>query len=170
MKFSTVLAWIARIVVGALFVSVGVSKIMDPIKFASDIQAYRMVPVEITHAMAFILPWLEVFAGAMLIVGPWRGEARFVIFALTVVFTIAKVWAEMQGLRISCGCFGGLLGPLEHALSGVNGIVFNFVLLGLMAADFFASKRQRGNEELRISVERGRPGESPVDSPRPGQA
>jgi uncharacterized membrane protein YphA (DoxX/SURF4 family) len=168
MTFPTLLAWIARIVVGGLFTFVGVAKIADPLKFAEDIQAYRMAPVEITHATAFILPWIEVLGGVMLVFGPWRGEARFVIFAMTIVFTVAKVVAEARGLRISCGCFGGMLGPLETALSGVNGIVFNLVLCGLLATDFFASKRQPASGEPRISVERGSGREIGPEPAKPG--
>src|SRR5262249_24375521 len=135
------LAWIARIVVGGLFSLAGVMKIMDPLHFAEEIQAYKMVPAQITHAMAFMLPWLEIFGGAMLILGPWRGEARLVVFVMTIIFTASKVSAEVRGLRISCGCFGSLLGPLEKTLSGVNGIILNVTLCCLMAADYFATRR-----------------------------
>jgi uncharacterized membrane protein YphA (DoxX/SURF4 family) len=150
--FPTALAWIARILVGGLFLLAGAMKIGDPLHFAQEIQAYRMVPDEVTNVMAFLLPWLEVFAGALLVIGIWRGEARLVIFGMLVVFTAAKVWAEIKGLRISCGCFGSLLGPLEKSLSGVNGIVLNVFLMGLLVADFICSRRP---STPRISVERG---------------
>ena len=171
MTFPSVLAWIARIVVGGLFVIAGIMKILDPLHFATEIQDYQMVPVGITNAMAYLLPWLEVFTGVGLIVGFWRGEARFLIFVMLVVFTIAKILAEARGLRISCGCFGNLLGQqLETALSGVNGIILNVALCGLLIADFFASKRGPVGGEPRISAERGGNGEGAGPSARPRSA
>lgn len=151
MSFPTVLSWIARILVGGLFLLAGVMKIKDPIHFAQEIQAYRMVPDQITHAMAFILPWIEVFAAAMLILGVWRGEARVLILAMLVVFTAAKIWTEAQGLRISCGCFGDFAW-LETILSGINGIVLNVFLCALLVVDFVCS-RQRSEPRITTQSE-----------------
>lgn len=150
MSFPTVIAWITRILVGGLFLLAGVLKIMNPLQFAQEIQAYRMVPNEITHAMAFIIPWIEVLAAALLILGVWRGEARVLILVMLVVFTAAKLWTEYKGLRISCGCFGDFAW-MEKFLSGVNGIVLNLFLSALLIADFVYARKA---DEARISVER----------------
>lgn len=146
-------AWIvagrtARFCVGGLFLLAAGSKLHDLPRFADEIRAYQLVPVVLTNGMAYILPWLELLAAVLLIAGAWRAEARLVLFALMAVFTIAKVWAELKGLRIDCGCFGHLLPALNHATRGAKGLVLNAVLLGLLVLDLISTARvQRWRRE-----------------------
>ena len=98
-------ALIGRLVVGGLFVYAASSKILDPMEFAEEVRAYELAPVILTNAIAIVLPWLELFAGVLLIVGFWRAEARLVIFLMMVGFTFGKVSVEVRGMDINCGCF-----------------------------------------------------------------
>lgn len=134
-------AWLSRCLVAAVFLLAAYGKISDPLKFAEEIQNYRMVPIAVTHLMAFTLPWIELAAAVLLVLGPWRAEARFVLFALLGVFTVAKAFVEIMGYPIGCGCFGGLGEAISKATAGVNGIILNAVLLGLLALDAYASAR-----------------------------
>ncbi|MBI5862954.1 MAG: DoxX family membrane protein [Planctomycetes bacterium] len=150
MSGAALLSWTARILVAALFIVAAWGKIEHPLEFAQEIQAYQLVLVDWTHVMAFVIPWLELISAIVLIVGPWRAESRFLLFSMLLVFTAAKIWAEMKGMKINCGCFGGILGSLEKSLQGLNGIIFNAFLLGLLVLDFAVSQAK---VQPRISVE-----------------
>ena len=151
-----VIVWVGRIIVAGIFGLFAFGKIEDPIKFAGQIQNYRMVPAEWTHAMAFTLPWLEIVAAALLLIGLWRAEARYWILFMLVGFTLAKLYVEIiQGRSIDCGCAGGILKDLfgasaEKILAGWNGIFLNCFLIALLIADMVFSRTQR---QPRISVE-----------------
>jgi uncharacterized membrane protein YphA (DoxX/SURF4 family) len=132
----------ARLIVGGLFLISAVGKIMIPEDFAEEIRAYEMVPVVATNAVAYILPWLEGLAGFLLIVGVWRSEARLVIAAMLVVFTIAKAYTFAEGKRIDCGC-GGTIHILKYIYNSPQGILTNLVLLGLLWIDWHAQRLSR---------------------------
>ena len=57
-------------------------------------------------ALAFYLPWLEIFCGLALVVWFLYRGALSILTASIVVFTLATVAAKVRGLDITCGCFG----------------------------------------------------------------
>jgi putative oxidoreductase len=130
-----VLSAVARILVALVFGAAAWGKIADPLKFAEQIQDYRLAPIATTHAIAFILPWLEALAAAGLLLGVCRRECRWLIGGLLVFFLAAKGWSHWQGLNISCGCFGGVLASFDKVLSGPMGFVLNAFLLALLIVD-----------------------------------
>jgi uncharacterized membrane protein YphA (DoxX/SURF4 family) len=127
--------------VGLVFLAAAYGKIQDPARFADEIRGYQMVPVIATNAMAYILPWTELFVALLLLAGVWRVEARVLVFAMLVVFTAAKLIAAAQGLKIDCGCFSGSIAAWTKWLNGWPGIVLNFVLLGLVALDWVGARK-----------------------------
>ena len=56
---------------------------------------------------AITLPWIEIVAGVLLVIGLWARAAAFMCVGMNVVFIIAIISALRRGLDISCGCFGG---------------------------------------------------------------
>ncbi len=130
-----------RLVVAAVFVLASAGKIYAPMHFAEQIQAYQMLPVAVTHAMAFILPWLEMLVALMYLLGIWKRETRLLLIGMLAVFVVAKSWVEIQGYNIDCGCFGwAWLKWLEDLLKGVPGIIFNLVLIGLLILEGVLSR------------------------------
>lgn len=131
----------ARVLVGGLFIVTAVGKIISPLEFAKEIQIYEMVPIEITHAMAIVLPWLEGVLGLLLLSCLWRAEARLLTAMLLVVFTVAKGYAYFAlGKTGSCGC-GGAIPILDALLALPQGIATNLVLIGLLGLDWSAARR-----------------------------
>jgi putative oxidoreductase len=57
-------------------------------------------------ALAFYLPWLEIFCGFALVVRFLYRGALSILTALILTFTFATVAAKVRGLDITCGCFG----------------------------------------------------------------
>jgi putative oxidoreductase len=97
---------IIDLVVAGVFIYAGVLKAIDPVRFAMDIDNYKMLPWSVAVALAFYLPWLEIFCGIALIVRRVYRGGLSILIALTLVFLIATIAAKIRGLDITCGCFG----------------------------------------------------------------
>lgn len=136
-------ALVARIVVGGLFVVSAIGKILDPGTFVEEVRDYQMLPVVATNAVAYILPWVELFAGLLLVTTIWRKEAGLIIGALLVVFTAAKTWTYARGIDIEgCGCGGGF-SVLNAIYDTPQGLLTNIVLLVLLWVDHRAARVRR---------------------------
>ena len=98
--------FILRLALGGIFIAAGVVKIINPAGFASDISNYRMLPHEWINLLAITLPWVEVIAGGLLIVGIWKRTNALLITLMLVVFLVAIGQAVARNLNIECGCFG----------------------------------------------------------------
>jgi len=97
---------IVDVIVAGIFIYAGVLKMVDPVQFANDIDNYKILPWPISVALAFYLPWLEIFCGLALIVRYFYRGALSILMALILVFTLATTAAKVRGLDITCGCFG----------------------------------------------------------------
>jgi putative oxidoreductase len=101
-------AWLAlplRWYLGCVFVFACAHKIAHPESFAVDIATYGILPLSLVNIMAITLPWMELAAGIMLILGLRARAAALMVFGMMVMFTVALAIALGQGLDLSCGCF-----------------------------------------------------------------
>lgn len=109
--------WVARLVVGGVYVWFGVNKIADPIAFLKAMHAYGMLPESppwLLNGSAVVLPWFEILCGLLLVCGIWRRHAAVLLLLLTAFFTVVVAWrahriAEAGGLplcgvKFDCGC------------------------------------------------------------------
>jgi putative oxidoreductase len=117
----------ARIVLGTLFVFAGAAKVYDPGEFAIEIQRYQLLPWIPGVLAALYIPWLEMFAGALLLLKRLERGAILLIGCLLLVFTLALVSAMFRGLNIDCGCFGKAF----TATGTILPLVRNILLLAL---------------------------------------
>ena len=97
---------LVRIALGGLFVFAGATKAYDPGTFAIEIQRYQVVPWIVGALSSVYLPWLEMLAGALLLLKRFERGALLVITLLLLIFTLALASAMFRGLSIDCGCFG----------------------------------------------------------------
>ncbi len=105
------------VLVGAVFIYAGILKVRDPLGFASDINNYQLIPWSVGVRFAFYLPWLELLCGCALVFHRFFSGAVFITLALMVAFIGATAWARIQGIDVSCGCFGSAgsnLSPTWH--------------------------------------------------------
>jgi uncharacterized membrane protein YphA (DoxX/SURF4 family) len=105
-RTSNILCLLLNLIVGGIFIYAGAIKALDPVQFASDIDNYKILPWPISVALAFYLPWLEIFCGLALVVRLLYRGALTILTALILTFTLATVAAKVRGLDITCGCFG----------------------------------------------------------------
>ena len=114
-QLSTIAWRLLAIIIGALFVYAGALKILDPVRFAGDIQNYHVLPWTLNVRLAFYLPWLEVICGLALIFRRLYSGALALLLALLLVFIGAGIAAKARGIDISCGCFGHVSDQLSFA-------------------------------------------------------
>lgn len=101
-------AWLglgARMYLAWVFLTACWFKIMAPASFAMDVATYDILPLFLVNAMALILPWIELFAGVMLVAGLRVRTASLLVAGMMVVFIVALGIALAKGLDMSCGCF-----------------------------------------------------------------
>ena len=97
---------IVGLVVAGVFIYAGVVKAFDPIRFASDIDNYKILPWTISVGLAFYLPWLEILCGLALILRRLYLGGLSILTALVLIFSGVTIAAKVRGLDITCGCFG----------------------------------------------------------------
>ena len=100
-------AWrIIDLVVGGVFIYAGVVKALQPVRFASDIDNYKILLWTISVGLAFYLPWLEILCGLALILRRLYLGGLSILTALVLIFSGVTIAAKVRGLDITCGCFG----------------------------------------------------------------
>ena len=129
---------------GDLLIDLQGIRLADPAGFAHDINNYRILPWTLSVALAFYLPWLEMFCGLALIARFLYRGALSILTVLIVVFMLATVAAKIRGLDITCGCFGH---ASQHwnfsAHLGLDLVLFGLVIFLLRGCrrDFTLSER-----------------------------
>ena len=104
------LPWVgllARLVLGGVLLLAGYLKAFSPDKSQMAVRAYEILPVSVANFLGIILPWLEIGAGLLLLVGLGIRYASIFGSVLMLIFVIAISQAWARGLSIDCGCFGG---------------------------------------------------------------
>ena len=105
-RTSNIIWRILDFVLAGIFIYAGALKALDPVQFASDIDNYKIFPWPISVALAFYLPWVEIFCGFALIVRLLYRGALSILTTLILTFTLVTIAAKVRGLDITCGCFG----------------------------------------------------------------
>ena len=105
---AAVLASLARLCIGGVFVYAGAMKLCDVSSFSKLISRYELLPDPFVGIAAFGLPVVEAAAGLMLVFTGRVRVAASAISAMLVAFIVALAQAAVRGLDVSCGCFGGV--------------------------------------------------------------
>ena len=124
-KINPYLILIIRLILGVIFVYASYDKILDPDKFARDINNFHIVPFGLENSIAIVLPWLELLIGLGLIFGFFIDGSSVISGALLVLFNLMILQAMLRGFNIECGC-----GLKEGQMVGVSKLLENFVFMG----------------------------------------
>ena len=103
-----VIGLLARAAAGGVFVYAGVTKALAPAEeFAYAIETYRILNAQLSLYAAYVTPWVELWAGLLLIAGVFTRWSALFIGAMLVFFELLLGQAWLRKLPItSCGCFG----------------------------------------------------------------
>jgi len=126
-------AWFAvpmRWYLGFLFIEACLHKIVHPGSFALDIATYDILPLALINISAITLPWAELAAGIMLLIGHRTRAAGWMIAGMMVVFLAALSVALARGMDMSCGCFASQGAVDEDPISRLT-LLRDLMWLGL---------------------------------------
>ncbi len=98
---------VARVILAAVFLWAGISKLVAPEAFADGVADFQVFPTFMVNLVAMTVPTLEILAAGLLLVGPWKKVGALVALCLAVGFTVLFAWVVLQGRDVQCGCFGG---------------------------------------------------------------
>ncbi len=111
-----IFALAAHLYLAAIFLLACWHKILEPAAFALDIATYQILPLGLVNPLAIVLPWVELAAGLMLLLGFRTRAAALLLAGMMVMFTVAISIAVAKGLDMSCGCFASQ-GSAEDPIS-----------------------------------------------------
>ncbi len=149
---------LARLVIGGLFVYASIHKIADPGAFSVSIRNYLVLPAAWSNLCALILPWIELAAGSLLIVGILTRPSALLTTGMLGVFLGAVIYAYSIGLNIDCGCFTS-----DAATEGKIGLFHIFRDSALFLTSLAILVFDRGNLTLRDLL----PGKVSLHKPEP---
>jgi uncharacterized membrane protein YphA (DoxX/SURF4 family) len=111
-------ALVARLVLAAVFIYMGLTKAMQPVEFLKLARQYDVLHhALLLNLVTAILPWLEMFCGLLLLFGIAVRGTAVVLLVMLVPFTVAVMlraaaMRDVSGLpfcaiKFDCGCGAG---------------------------------------------------------------
>jgi rhodanese-related sulfurtransferase len=110
---SPYLSMFCRVLLGAIFISFALSKILRPAVFALNVVDYDMMPWFGVNLWSLALPWAELVCGLFLILGIRTRAAATLIAAMNIIFIVGLVNAILHHMPINCGCVGEVGEPVN---------------------------------------------------------
>lgn len=107
-KIREIAGLLARLAVAGVFIYAGLIKLLAPAEeFAYAIETYKVTGPALSLWAAYIMPWLELYAGLLLAAGIFTRFNALLCGALLLFFEALLAQAWLRGLPVtSCGCFG----------------------------------------------------------------
>lgn len=122
-----------RLGLGGLMGYAAYNKLGAVQSFAEAIKGFRIIDADTHGALivvaAFTIPWVEMLAGALLVLGLWTRAAAWTIALLLLGFIAALVRVILDpGVDADCSCFGDLTVLCDPGVGWCQ-VVRNLVLL-----------------------------------------
>jgi len=139
--------FIARIILGGIFIYASIDKIAFPGHFANIIRGYNIIPESLVDLTAFILPWIELIIGILIVIGLFVRESSIILTSLLIIFLLSIIIQATKGPIEDCGCFGKM--PFISSSNSYFLIIRNLVLISLSIMIFLVEVRRksiRGNK------------------------
>lgn len=127
-----------RWIIGTIFIYAGITKLIEPVVFATLIDAYGLLPEIMIMPVAVVLPVLEIIAGVALIFD--IKYALVLITALLTLFIAVLAFGISMGLDIDCGCFGPG-DPEAKAFHGLKTTLYKDLIMAVSIAYLFLWRR-----------------------------
>ncbi|GAB5497056.1 MAG: hypothetical protein Phyf2KO_21360 [Phycisphaerales bacterium] len=109
--FASWLSLIGRLGIGQVLIFAGLMKIADPGEVAKSIIAFDVISRDnetLISLASHIIPWTELIAGVLLVMGLFTRAAATVAILLLAGFVMLILHALKLDQPVSCGCFGDI--------------------------------------------------------------
>jgi uncharacterized membrane protein YphA (DoxX/SURF4 family) len=123
-----------RIALGGLFIFAGTMKLMKPQGFADSIMGFKMLNPDtqghLIITMAYVIPWTEVIAGTLLVLGLWARASATVIVSMLVAFIGGVLSVIARDIDAKCSCFGSIEWPCTGGVGWCQ-VIRNVVMIAM---------------------------------------
>jgi len=103
---SRIISSVLRVSIGGLWVASGVLHLQNVPGHFVAIANYRILPIEVSQVLAFVLPCLHVIIGVTLLLNEFQLLCFIISASLTGIYLAAQLSVLLRGMQIECGCFG----------------------------------------------------------------
>jgi len=139
-----------RLVLAAMFLYAAHDKVLAPAAFSKIVYQWQVGGAVFSNLVAVILPWVELLAGLLLLLGIWTREAALVVASLLLSFNLAAASVLARGIDVeNCGCTSVTATAEPSPFRGVGWFLLtrNTLLLVAALAVAFAPSRAKAVEE-----------------------
>ena len=123
-----------RAALGGIFIVSGFQKLLSPPQnFAAVIEKFEIIQGPVAALLSVTLPWVELVAGILFVLGLWTTAALAILWLMNTVFIGALASALVRGLPIDqCGCFGKALSIPLPVMLGMDAVVWGLFLISFL--------------------------------------
>jgi putative oxidoreductase len=136
-KNPAAMGWLSlacRVALGGLFIFAGTMKLMKPQGFADSIMGFKMLNPDtqghLIITMAYVIPWTEVIAGTLLVLGLWARASATVIVSMLVAFIGGVLSVLARDIDAKCSCFGSIEWPCTGGVGWCQ-VIRNTVMIAM---------------------------------------
>jgi len=135
----------SRLVLGGLFIYASLDKVLNPLAFAQIIHNYRITPPSVINIAAVLLPWIELLAGLLLVIGMKVRGSNLTLGLLLLFYVVLLTVTASRGINVACGCFTTSMAVKSNLAIR---IVEDLVMLLMSLHLFFFYKRSKEVEAI----------------------
>jgi putative oxidoreductase len=99
-------AFAVRLFLAGVFLYSGLIKASASAQFAIALAPFTLIPENWLRPLSISLPFAEIAAGLLIMMPRTKGLGAFLIAGLCILFITALSWAMVNGIVVSCSCFG----------------------------------------------------------------
>ncbi len=99
----------SRLILGSIFIAASIGKLQHSGEFTTLVASYNILPYSLAVIYGYIVPWLELLIGSLLILGLLTRFVSAVSIPLIISFIIASSHKLLAGAGGGCGCFGDVM-------------------------------------------------------------
>ena len=128
-----------RIILALVFIIAAFEKIARPWDFGRAIFAYQLVNGYLISPTAIFMPWIEMFAGILLLFNKFTRPSAIILAGMNLVFIFAIASVIFRGMNIDCGCGldVGFLSVIVGTQADGWALVRDLIFLGMAAVSYF---------------------------------
>jgi len=135
-KFYTGVNWLFRIILGGALIVAGYFKILDNSALFETVAYITWIPNSLKSVLIDFLPYIEIFAGLLLISKLFDKVAIPLISLIYVSFLLFAIYGFSTGIEGDCGCFGdvgdsGILAALLGSSFGWTMTIRNTIFVAM---------------------------------------
>ncbi len=133
---------VCRIILALVFILAAYEKIARPMDFGRAIQAYQLVNGYLISPAAILIPWIELFAGLLLLFNVFTRPTALILAGMNLLFIFAISSVILRGMNIDCGCGldVGFLSLIVGTQADAWALVRDIILIALAAVSYFAPR------------------------------